>query len=228
LQIIGIAGGSGSGKTTFAHKVLSNVPHKVSLLHMDSYYLPIIPARLNTASNKSNFDHPDAFDWELLFTHLEELKSGRAIEAPVYDFKTSSRTEHTKVIAPTDVLIFEGIFALYNQEIRKKLDIMCFLHVDSDIRFSRRLNRDVKERNRSLDSVIKQYYETVRPMYQKYLAPQKDHADFIVGEETCKAADILASKIKEIIENDVTETAKSPNNKRIIESTLSTSAENLI
>jgi len=228
LQIIGIAGGSGSGKTTFAHKILSNVPHKVSLLHMDSYYLPTIPSELITKSGKPNYDHPKAFDWELLYAHLETLKAGQNIEVPIYDFNTNSRTKYTKTIEPTEVVIFEGIFSLYNQDIRNYLDIMCFLYVESDIRFSRRLNRDVKERNRTLDSVIKQYYETVRPMYQKYLAPQKDYAHFIVGEETCKAADILASKIKDIIKNDSHQTIKMPNDKLMIESELNLSAENLI
>ena len=228
MQIIGIAGGSGSGKTTFAHKILSNVPHKVSLLHMDSYYLPSIPSELHTANGRPNFDHPNAFDWELLYTHIERLKDGHIIEVPIYDFKTNSRTEYCKTVEPTDVVIFEGIFSLYNQEIRNFLDIMCFLYVDSDIRFSRRLNRDVKERGRSLDSVINQYYETVRPMYQKFLAPQIDHAHFIVGEETCKAADIIASKIKDIIENDSIQIDNLPNDKLVLESELNSSAETLI
>lgn len=227
MQIIGIAGGSGSGKTTFAHKTLSSVSHNVSLLHMDSYYLPTIPTKLHTQNGRPNYDHPDAFDWELLYAHIISLKAGNPIEAPIYDFTTNGRTEYSKTILPTKVVIFEGILALYNQKIRQHLDIMCFLLVDSDIRFSRRLNRDVKERERNLDSIVEQYYETVRPMYQKYLAPQKDHAHFIVGEETCKAAEILASKIKDIIENGTMKKDNKPNNKLILEAAFNASAETL-
>lgn len=170
-----------------------------SLLHMDSYYLPTQPKTNYTSSGKPNFDHPNAFDWDLLRFHLSELKKGCAIKEPVYDFTTSSRTEEHKTIGPCKVVLFEGIFSLYDQEIRDLLDIKCFLHVDSDIRFTRRLHRDVKERGRSLESVISQYYDTVRPMYQKYLDPQRQYADFTVGEETDVAALILSARIKELL-----------------------------
>jgi uridine kinase len=194
IFLIGIAGGSGSGKTTFAKKVMKAIKSTdSSLLHMDSYYLPTVPV----AEGKANFDHPDAFDWRLLRQHLGELKNGRAIHSPVYDFNSSTRTLETEMIGPCQVVLFEGIFTLYDQEIREMLDIKCFLHVDSDIRFTRRLHRDVKERGRSLESVISQYYDTVRPMYQRYLDPQKQYADFTVGEETDVAALILAARIKE-------------------------------
>lgn len=197
IFLIGIAGGSGSGKTTFAKKVMKAVSNShSSLLHMDSYYLPTVP-KIN---GKENFDHPDAFDWPLLRHHLSELKKGIAIKCPVYDFATSTRTEEFEEVGPCKVVLFEGIFSLYDQEIRNMLDIKCFLHVDSDIRFTRRLHRDVKERGRSLESVISQYYDTVRPMYQKYLDPQKQFADFTVGEETDVAALILAARIKEFLE----------------------------
>jgi uridine kinase len=197
IFLIGIAGGSGSGKTTFAKKVMKAVSNShSSLLHMDSYYLPTVP-KIN---GKENFDHPDAFDWPLLRHHLAELKKGIAIKCPVYDFATSTRTEEFEEVGPCKVVLFEGIFSLYDQEIRNLLDIKCFLHVDSDIRFTRRLHRDVKERGRSLESVISQYYDTVRPMYQKYLDPQKQYADFSVGEETDVAALILAARIKELLD----------------------------
>lgn len=199
VLLIGIAGGSGSGKTTFAKKVLKNINSPEScMLHMDSYYLPTQPKNNYTASGKPNFDHPNAFDWELLREHLRDLKAGLGIKCPVYDFATSSRTEEVEEIGPCRVVIFEGIFALYDQEIRKMLDIKSFLHVDSDIRFTRRLHRDVKERGRSLESVIAQYYDTVRPMYQRYLDPQRQYADFIVGEETDVASHILSARIKEL------------------------------
>lgn len=204
IFLIGIAGGSGSGKTTFAQKVMKNIDHaESSLLHMDSYYLPTVPK----VNGKVNFDHPDAFDWNLLRHHLAELKKGHSIKCPIYDFSNSTRTDEFHVIGPCKVVLFEGIFSLYDQEIRKMLDIKCFLHVDSDIRFTRRLHRDVKERGRSLESVIAQYYDTVRPMYQKYLDPQKQYADFTVGEETDVAASILSAKVREMLHLEVPEKA---------------------
>ena len=204
IFLIGIAGGSGSGKTTFAKKVMKNISSAhSSLLHMDSYYLPTVP-KIN---GKENFDHPNAFDWNLLRHHLSELKKGHTIECPIYDFSTSTRSNESEIVGPCKVVLFEGIFSLYDQEIRQMLDIKCFLHVDSDIRFTRRLHRDVKERGRSLESVIAQYYDTVRPMYQKFLDPQKQYADFTVGEETDVAALILAARIKELLELKIQETA---------------------
>ena len=128
-----------------------------------------------------------------------QLKNGQSIESPVYDFKTNSRTEEVEVVNAERVILFEGIFSLFDKEIREMLDIKCFLHVDADIRFTRRLHRDVNERGRSLESVISQYYETVRPMYLKYLEPQKQFADFTVGEETDVAADIMAAKIRDFL-----------------------------
>lgn len=199
MYLIGVAGGSGSGKTTFAKKLLNRIPSNIAVLHMDSYYLPSQPKTNRTKTGKPNFDHPDAFDWNLLRAHLDILKNGGKINAPVYDFSTSSRTEETHSIGPSTVVLFEGIFTLFDQEIRDMLDIKCYLHVESDIRFTRRLHRDVKERGRSLESVIEQYYETVRPMYQKYLDPQRQYADFIVGEETDVAAEILAAKVNDML-----------------------------
>lgn len=204
IYLIGIAGGSGSGKTTFATKVMKNINSSDSiLLHMDSYYLPDQPKTNYTASGKPNFDHPDAFDWALLRHHLYELKHGRSIKCPKYNFATSSRTEEYEILGPCRVVLFEGIFSLYDLEIREMLDIQVFLHVDSDIRFTRRLHRDVKERGRSLETVIAQYYDTVRPMYQKYLDPQRQFANFTVGEETDVASLILSARIRELLERKI-------------------------
>ncbi len=204
IFLIGICGGSGSGKTTFAHKVLKHIPQEaVSVLHMDSYYLPELPASHYTSTGKPNFDHPDAFDWPLIRSHLEELKSGLTVDSPIYDFGQSIRTNDSKALGPSKIIIFEGIFTLFDQKIRDLLDIKCFLHVDSDIRFTRRLHRDVKERGRSLESVIAQYYDTVRPMYQKYLDPQRQYADFVVGEETDVASQILAARILELYRDTI-------------------------
>lgn len=214
MHIISICGGSGSGKTTFADKVRKSVDQEVSILHMDSYYLPKLPKELKTTSGKPNFDHPDAFDWDLLQEHIQMLKNGKAVKSPHYDFKKNARLKTSSLIQPTKVVLFEGIFSLYDEEIRKMCDITAFLHVEADIRFIRRLHRDVEERGRSLDSVITQYYETVRPMYQKYLEPQRQYADFIVGEETDIAASILAAKVnqlfhaKEIVSKEKTKNKK--------------------
>jgi len=199
MYLIGVAGGSGSGKTTFAKKVLKHLEeHQVEVLHQDSYYLPQLGPGLIDSKKRPNFDHPDAFDWELLIDHLGKLKKNESIKMPVYDFKTNSRTEDLIDVGPTKVIIFEGIFTLYNQDVRNLLDVKCFLQVEADIRFTRRLHRDVKERGRSLESVIEQYYDTVRPMYLEFLEPQKQFADFTVGEETDMAAKILADHIKKL------------------------------
>jgi len=200
--IIGVAGGSGSGKTTFAHKVLKNFESNVQILHMDSYYLPEPTTHFLTKSQKPNFDHPGAFDWELLRNHITLLKSGQNICVPDYDFKSSRRKPTSTSLGLARVIIFEGIFSLYDSEIRNLIDLSCFLHVDADIRFIRRLHRDVKERGRSLESVIEQYYDSVRPMYEKFLSPQKQYADIIIGEETDRAASILSSKVKEILDSE--------------------------
>lgn len=208
MYMIAICGGSGSGKTTFTDKVRKEVAEDISVVHMDSYYLHRLPDELKASNGQPNFDHPDAFDWKLLKKHLKVLKTGKAIESPLYDFKKNARLKKTMTVKPSRVILFEGIFSLYDEDIRKLCDITAFLHVEADIRFIRRLHRDVEERGRSLDSVISQYYETVRPMYQKYLDPQRQFADFIVGEETDIAAGILAAKV-----NQLQTIAKKPRNR---------------
>lgn len=202
MFLISICGGSGSGKTTFTEKVKTYSELPVSVLNMDSYYLPKLPAHLKTSSGGYNFDHPEAFDWKLLKKHLQMLKMGKEIPVPCYDFKKNSRLKKTTLLKPTRVVLFEGIFSLYDKEIRELSDITAFLHVEADIRFIRRLHRDVDERGRSLDSVINQYYETVRPMYQQFLDPQRQYANFIVGEETDIAASILSAKVNELFESN--------------------------
>ena len=200
MFIVGIAGGSGAGKTTFANKILKYSKYnEAQLLHMDCYYLPTPPKKLISEACMPNFDHPHAFDWALLKEQLRDLKNGKAVQCPTYNFAKCQREETTVTLGPCKVLIFEGIFSLFDKEIRDLFDIKCFLFVDSDIRFIRRLHRDVKERGRSLESVIEQYYDTVRPMHQMYLEPQRQYADFIVGEETDNSAIILSAKIDQVI-----------------------------
>ncbi|MDC0254239.1 uridine kinase [Bacteriovoracales bacterium] len=200
-KIIAVAGGSGSGKTTFTQKILNEFKKGVSVLSIDSYYRPHSELQYFDEDGRPNFDHPTAFDWDLLKEHLSLLKRGKSIESPCYDFKASDRLKETKIIGPDKVVLFEGIFSLFDEEIRKLSDIKVFLHVEADIRFTRRLHRDVRERGRSLESVIEQYYATVRPMYQKYLDPQRQFADLIVGEETDIAAAIISSRIREIFKD---------------------------
>ncbi len=197
MYMIGIAGGSGSGKTTFTEKVLAQVnPSKVAVLHQDSYYMPRPPADLKI-NDEPNFDHPGAFDWELLRSQLRDLKAGKSVECPTYDYTVSERMTKTVTVGPCEILIVEGIFALWDEEIRDLFDLKFYLHVESDIRFIRRLFRDLKDRARTLEEIIRQYYDTVRPMHQLYLEPTRQYADIIVGEETDKAASILAATVKQ-------------------------------
>jgi uridine kinase len=215
--IIAVAGGSGSGKTTFSQKILEKFETGVSLLSMDSYYKPHQGLQYFDEEGRPNFDHPMAFDWDLLKEHLTLLKKGQSVEVPCYDFKLSDRLGETKIIGPAKVILFEGIFSLFDLEIRKLSDIKVFLHVEADIRFTRRLHRDVRERGRSLESVIEQYYATVRPMYQKYLDPQRQFADLIVGEETDIAATVLSSRVREIFNRE--KLPKLVKNESVLEST---------
>ena len=199
MFLVGIAGGSGSGKTTFANKIIQQVSDPaVALLHQDSYYLPSPPAHLKI-HGESNFDHPDAFDWPLLKDHLIRLKAGEAVATPVYDFRQSRRDADTVLIGPCRTILLEGIFTLWDAEIRNLFDVKVYLNVDSDIRFIRRLHRDVRERGRSLDSIIRQYYDTVRPMHHEFLEPTKSYADLVVGEETDIAADIIAARVAQTV-----------------------------
>jgi len=214
MKLIGIAGGSGSGKTTFTRKIFNQLPadiaQSVALIHQDSYYLPQLPKHLISASGETNYDHPDAFDWELLKSHLAALKSGNAAQIPIYDFRTSSRLEETQSVGPCKAVIVEGIYTLWEPAIRSLFDVKLFLHVEADIRFIRRLHRDVRERGRTLDSIVHQYYDTVRPMHHEFLEPTKQFADLIVGEETDVAAEVLAAKIVRIFRDGETHTTQNP------------------
>lgn len=199
MFLVGIAGGSGSGKTTFAKKVITRVNHpNLGHLSQDSYYLPSPPDHLDM-NGKSNFDHPEAFDWPLLRDHLSKLKAGERVSVPDYDYKINRRTETTQLLGPCHAIVMEGIFTLWDESIRNLFDIRVYLNVEADIRFIRRLHRDVRERGRSLDSIIRQYYDTVRPMHHEYLEPTRQYADIIVGEETDIAADVLAARIRQLL-----------------------------
>ncbi len=180
--IIGMAGGSGSGKTTIAEAVVEAVGSDlVSLIPHDAYYRDISDLTLEERA-AVNFDHPDSLETELLVSHLRELRSGRSIERPTYDFAEHLRAEETVTIDPEQVVIVEGILVLAERELRELLDLKIYVDTDADLRVLRRLRRDIVERGRSVESVIDQYMATVRPMHLQFVDPAKRYADLIVPE----------------------------------------------
>lgn len=201
VSLIAIAGGSASGKTTVAKKIAEACKDKdVVFIEMDNYYKDL--SHLNREERKkTNFDHPNAFDFHLLIHNLEQLLLGNPVEEPIYDFKVNSRSSKVKVIKPGDVVIFDGIFALENQEIRNKATINIYVDTDSDLRLVRRILRDVNERGRTLDSVLNQYTATVKPMHDAFVEPTKRFADIIIPFDfhNTVAIDIMATKIKSLI-----------------------------
>jgi uridine kinase len=199
MYLIAIAGGSGSGKTTFANKILTRFSSEdVVLLHLDNYYLDR-QSNINFIESKPNFDSPQAFDWGLFHKQLSALKNAKTIKAPLYDFEKSRRKSDTLKIASAKVVLVEGILTLWDEKIRELCDLKIYLKVESDIRFIRRLHRDVEERGRDLDDIIAQYYRTVRPMHLKYTQPTQQFSDFIVGEHHDQAAEVIAHQIESIL-----------------------------
>ncbi len=200
--IIGIAGASGSGKTLVANNVIQNLySEKVVMIQEDSYYKDLSDIPFDERTGK-NFDHPDSFDHKLLAEHLSALVKGESISHPIYDYKTHSRLKETRTVGPHTVIILEGILILSEPRLRELMDIKVFIDTAPDICFIRRLNRDIKERARSVDSIIKQYEETVRPMYFQFIEPSKRYADIIIprGGKNKIAIDILSAKIKTLLD----------------------------
>ncbi len=204
--VIGIAGGTGSGKTSVANAIIDTFENKsVLMIQQDSYYkdqshLPF-EKRLET-----NYDHPNAFDNGLLMEHIKQLQRYETIEKPVYDYKLHTRSEETVCVEPKDVIILEGILVLEDEGLRDIMDIKIFVDTDADIRILRRMVRDIEERGRTIESVIDQYISVVRPMHNQFVEPSKRYANIIIpeGGENYVAIDLLITKIQTILEQKVT------------------------
>ena len=198
-MIIGICGGTGSGKTTVANRILESVrASEVVFIQQDSYYRNLKDLPLDFRQ-VANFDHPDALDNELMIHHVRKLKLGEAIELPIYDFKTHTRLNETRPVAPKPIVIVEGILIFAEPRLLELMDIKVFVDTPDDIRFIRRLRRDIAERGRTLDSVIEQYTATVRPMHMQFVEPSKRYADVIIpeGGHNLVSIDLLSGKIRE-------------------------------
>jgi uridine kinase len=199
--LVGVAGGSGSGKTTVAERLAGLIGEPdLALVRLDAYYLDrnLLPFEERAAIN---YDHPDAFDWPLLLDHVRALQDGLEVRVPVYDFATYERQAERVVVAPARVVVVEGILVLYEPELRERFDLRVFVDTDPDVRFIRRLERDVAERRRSVESVIEQYLHTVRPSHEQFIEPSKRHADVIVphGGMNAPALDVLLARVRELL-----------------------------
>ena len=199
--IIGIAGGTGSGKTTVARAIYDRVGRdRIEWISHDSYYRNF-DALSPEERHKINFDHPDSLETELLTRHLDVLSKGSSVDVPVYDFATHSRKSETQRVEPRKVVIVEGILVLAEPELRRRIDIKLFVDTPADIRFVRRLSRDIESRGRSLSSVVQQYLTTVRPMHEEFVEPSKRYADLIIpeGGENQVALDAIISRVEHLL-----------------------------
>ncbi|MEF9933821.1 MAG: uridine kinase [Clostridium sp.] len=201
--LIGITGGTGSGKSTVANEIYNSLPSaNICMIQQDSYYKD--QSHLSHDERiKTNYDHPNAFDTELLLSHLKTLMDGKSIDMPIYDFSIHNRTKDTKKVAPCEVIIIEGLMVLVEKEVRDLLDIKIFVDTDADLRIVRRIKRDIEERGRTLESVINQYTDSVRPMHLEFIEPTKRYADVIIPEGGYNkvAIDIMKARLKQVIED---------------------------
>ena len=202
--VIGIAGGTGSGKTTVANVILERVGAKhIAYLPHDAYYKDILdlPA---AQRDLINFDHPNSLDTDLMIKHIQALKNGKSIELPVYDFKTHSRTTQTIHIQSQQVILVEGILIFVDAELRRLCDVKIFVDTDADIRFIRRLQRDIEERGRTTTSVVRQYLDTVRPMHLEFVEPSKRYADVIIPEGGLNtvAMDMVVARLESLLRGE--------------------------
>lgn len=200
--IIGVAGGTGSGKTTVANAIIERVGReRIALVEHDAYYRDRsdLPPEVRA---RANYDHPDSLETELMIDHLKRLQEGKAIEMPVYDFATHSRRRETKRIEPHPVILVEGILIFADRALREMFDVKVFVDTDADIRIIRRLQRDMEERGRTFESVITQYRETVRPMHMEFVEPSKRYADVILPEGGFNTVglDLIVARVKMLLE----------------------------
>lgn len=202
--VIGIAGGTGAGKTTVARLVTESVGDSVTRIPVDNYYNDLSHLPLAERSDV-NYDHPSAFEWSLLREQLGALLEGRSIEMPEYDFTIHNRKPERTTVEPTDVIVLEGIFALYDDDITEMLDLRLYVETDADVRILRRIQRDVIDRGRDLEGVIEQYLTTVKPMHEQFIEPTKRKADIIIPEgANSVAVDLLAEKIRAEVDGSTT------------------------
>ena len=197
--IIGISGGTGSGKTTVANRILESVKaSEVVFIQQDSYYRNLKDLPLDYR-HVANFDHPDALDNDLLVNHIRKLRAGESVELPIYDFRTHTRANETRSVEPRPIVIVEGILIFADPRLLEQMDIKVFVDTPDDIRFIRRLRRDIDERGRTVESVIEQYVGTVRPMHMQFVEPSKRYADVIIpeGGHNLVSIDLISGKIRE-------------------------------
>ena len=198
--MIGVAGGTSSGKTTVSERLaeLAGADH-LALIKLDSYYLRRSDLPVDDAT-LANFDHPDVFDWRLLNDHLAALAAGAAVPVPIYDYNIYDRTDEVRMVQPAQIVVVEGILVLYDQQLRERFDLRVYIDTDADLRLIRRLERDVRERGRTVDSVIAQYLATVRPSHEQFIEPSKRHADVIIpqGGLNRPALDVLLARVREL------------------------------
>ncbi len=202
VLVIGIAGGSGSGKTTLARNISEYFADRISILRHDDYYKSqdSIPMAERV---KTNYDHPHAFDTELLLSHLDALRRGEDVDSPIYDYSIHTRSKDTRHVKACPVILLEGILILENEAVRERLDMKIFVDTDADVRIVRRILRDVKKRGRTLESVTKQYLTTVKPMHEAFVEPSKRYADIIIpeGGKNPVACGTIIDRIERHLEN---------------------------
>ena len=204
--VVGIAGGTGAGKTTVSRLITENVADSVTHVPLDNYYEDLSHLDVDERE-RVNYDHPDAFEWPLLRDHLETLLSGQPVEMPQYDFDVHNRADETVRVEPTDVIVLEGILALYDDAVNEMLDLRLYVETDADVRILRRIERDVVERGRDLEGVIDQYLSTVKPMHEQFIEPTKKHADLIIPEgANSMAVNLLEEKLQNEVNGDATRT----------------------
>ena len=199
--LIGIAGGTGSGKTSVANAILAEFsPSEVVLIQQDSYYHDLKHLHIDERATV-NFDHPDAVDFNEMGNDLQSLIAGQSVQIPIYDFNTHTRTDETLSVGNHHIIVLEGILALFDEKIRNMMDIKLYVDTPDDIRIIRRIKRDINKRSRTFESVIEQYYSTVRPMHQQFVEPSKKYADVIIpeGAHNKVAIDIIRTKIVSIL-----------------------------